>query len=597
MVKKFPTLQMLIIMLLLFLALSCAKQVTPSGGPKDVTPPKMVESTPAPGSTNFNQKTIQIKFDEFIKLNNINQKLIVSPPIEETPVVLLTGKGLKINLKPELLEPNTTYILNFNDAIADNNENNALNSFIYAFSTGDFIDSLSFSGYVLDAYTKKPAEDTWVILHSDLSDSAISVLPPSYITKTDNRGRFLIPYVKDNNYKIYALKDGNYNHKFDLPTESIAFIDSIFRPSVEMIPDYEIIKPDSILIDSSQIKNLETDSLENEKPAYKNIPENLELLLFTENKQSQFIKSHKRLTDNKLEIVFNSTQYEEFSVKVQDDENIVMYAKNNPDTVNIWLQNKELFPADSLKVFLDYRDPVYTDSIRHDTLRFRKPEKTDSDTVPKIKISTGTLPYKNFEINMNSPIDGYDISKLKVELLKDTVFAEIDFNLYKDSLNPLKLIIEATILESSDYRIIADSGFIENIKGKVNLIDTIKIKTSSEEEFGGLKINFGDHSKSYLVQLLQNNNTIKEQISGNGVVKFSYLVPGKYKIRVIEDLNNNKRWDTGDFLIKKQPEPVYYYPSEYEIMSKWEHEIDWTPAVDVSTGTEIYPEEQQEEQH
>ncbi|MDL2262057.1 Ig-like domain-containing protein [Bacteroidales bacterium OttesenSCG-928-I21] len=585
----------LAVALILFLVVSCAKQTTPSGGPVDVTPPQMINAEPPIETTNFNENIIQIKFDEFIRLNNVNQKLIVSPPIEEIPTVLLTGKGLKIKLNPELLQPNTTYTLNFTDAIADNNENNAINSFVYAFSTGDYVDSLSFSGYVLDSYTKKPTEDVWVILHNNLSDTAISTLAPSYITKTDKAGKFLIPYIQDNDYKIYALKDGNYNHKFDLPTEAIAFIDSIFHPSVELISKLEA-KSDTLMLDILKLENIDPDSITS-KPldTYKNIPENIELLLFIENRQTQFIKSHKRLTDNQLEIIFNSTQYEDFRLKVDGDDNIITYSKNNPDTINVWLQNSELFSCDTLRVFLDYRDPIFTDTIHQDTLRFKKFEKEDKDTVLKLNISTGTLPYKYLIVNTKTPFIYYDSTKIKLELKKDTNFVKVDFNLQKDSLNPLKLLILSNIDEKAEYRIIADSGFIKNIKGITNFTDTILLKTASIDEFGSLKINFNNISKNYIVQLLQNEVLQTEQISEKGTVNFLYLKPGSYKIRVIEDINGNKRWDTGNLMLKKQPEPVYYYTSDYEIKSNWKHEIDWKPIRNISTQTNENSEKEQKE--
>jgi hypothetical protein len=224
-----------LILLTSLLFFACAKQVAITGGPKDIAPPVMKKSIPENGSVNFNEKTIYIQFDEYFKLNSLNQKLIISPPIEEAPEILIKGKGIKISLKPELLQPNTTYSFNFNDAIADNNENNALNSFVYAFSTGAVIDSLSFSGIVLDALTKKPVTDAWVVLYDNLNDSAIQTLSPAYVTKVDKDGDFLIPFVHENDYHVFAVKDNNYNYLFDIPEEGIAFIDSVYRPSVKII--------------------------------------------------------------------------------------------------------------------------------------------------------------------------------------------------------------------------------------------------------------------------------------------------------------------------------------------------------------------------
>ena len=558
----------LLLLFLIVILISCAKQAQLSGGPMDVEPPKFVEAIPPVGTTNFNEKRIQIKFDEYIRLNNVNQKLIISPPISEKPNVVLSGKSVKITLRPELLEPETTYLFNFNDAIADNNENNALNSFVYAFSTGDILDSLSFSGYILDAYTKKSVEDIWVILHNDISDTAIYTKEPAYLTKVDKEGNFIIPYVKENNYKIYALRDNNFNYKFDLPTEEIAFIDSVYEAGIEVFSG--------------------TDSLGNEIVSYRTIPDKLELLLFMENKQAQYIKSQKRLTKNNLEIVFNSKQYEDFNLDVIGDNQAIIYAKNNPDTVKVWITDDEVYAKDSIKIFIKYTDPIYTDSVRQDTLKFRKAEKEQIDSVINIKVNPGNLPYKDFIIQSGSPVISYDPVKIKVEMMKDSIYNEIQFSIIRDSLNPLKLKIETDeINENSEYRFIIDSAFITGINNIVNKTDTLRVKTLSSGDFGGLNINIGNENINYIVQLLENDKEVAEQVSDNGKIQFEYLKPGTYKIRVIEDLNNNKRWDTGDLKLKKQPEPVYYYPSEYEIRNNWTHEIDWNPSRNVSTGVNI----------
>lgn len=557
----------LIYLFILFVVISCASEVAVTGGPMDNTPPEMIEAIPTNGSVNFNEKSIYIKFNEYIKLNNVNQKLIISPPISEKPNVFVKGKGIKINLNPTLLEPNTTYSFNFNDAIADNNENNELHSFVYAFSTGDYIDSLTFSGYVLDAFTREPIEDAWVILHNDLSDSSINSLNPRYLTKVDKEGKFLIPFVAENDYKIFALKDGNFNYKYDLPTERIAFIDSIFRPGIEKIPVVDTI-----------------DSLSTQYFNYRNFPNNIELLLFSENKQAQFIKSHKRLTNNHLELVFNSPQYESFSIKVDEDPNSIVYAKHNPDTVNVWLSNKDLISTDSLKIYLTYTDPIYTDSVKTDTLRFRKGEKEEKDTIIPIIAKLGEMPYKNFQINTTSPIIDFDSTKIKIELKADTIFSNINFTIKRDSLNPLNLITEAKIEDKSDYRIIVDENFILSINGFTNKTDTINLSTISAKELSNLIVNFANSDKNYIVELLQNDKVVNTLFSVDGKVEFKYIQPGKYFIRTIEDINKNLRWDTGDYSIKKQPEPVYYYPSEYEVRTRWNHTIDWDPKVNIFSG-------------
>lgn len=550
------------ILLLTFLPIlffACAKQVAVSGGPKDTTPPIMLEATPPNGSVNFASKSIYVKFDEYVKLNNLNQKLIVSPPIEKNPEVTLKGKGIQIKLNPEQLKPNTTYCLNFNDAIADNNENNVLHSFIYAFSTGPAIDSLSFSGIVIDAFTKTPVDDAWVILHDVFADSAIKTYNPAYLTKVDKEGKFLIPFVRENSYRIYALRDNNYNYMYDIPEEGIAFIDSVFQPKVEAV---EL-----------------TDTVGNTKSILKNHPSDIELILFTENKQAQFIKSSKRLKPDYCEFVFNSTQYEDFEVNVFEDDNAIIYSTEHPDTVKIWLRNEGLIASDKIEVLVNYRDPVYPDTLRLDTLIFEKSETSKLDSLITISVSKIKEPHKSLRLTMNIPVDSINPKKMQLHLSADSTFTAEKFTIIKDNLNPLNLIIQAKFLEKFDYRIILEDGFAINNNGLSNLKDSLKFSTSSSIEYGNLLFSFVDKGKNYIIQILKSDKILAQEYSLNGLVEFLYLKPGSYRIRAIEDNNGNLRWDTGNYDKGIQPEPVYYYPGEYEIRANWNHELDWNPVV------------------
>jgi hypothetical protein len=548
-----------LIILATVLFFTCAKQVAITGGPKDTTPPVLVKLTPENGSINFADKKIIIEFDEYVKLNSLNQKLIVSPPIDEAPVIVLKGKGIKISLNPALLKPNTTYSFNFNDAIADNNENNSLNSFVYAFSTGAVIDSLSFSGIVLDAFTKVPVTDAWVVLYSNLADSAVETISPSYITKVDKNGEFLIPFVHENDYHIFAVKDNNYNFLFDIPDEGIAFIDSVFRPGVTKIE--------------------KADSLKNK---FKNYPDDIELLLFKENKQAQYIKSYKRLKPDYLEIVFNSPQSADYECVVEQDKDAVVFAKQNPDTVKIWIKNENLINSEMLTLICNYTDPIYPDSLRSDSLIFRKSEILIRDSIAKVTVNATKEPHLPLNIFVSNPIADYDVNKIKLELKSNDAFIPVDFKLLKDSLSPMCLSFGSQILEKSEYRIIMEAGFVSDIYNNKNILDTIEISTTSTSEYGNLRITLSGEQRSFIIQLIVGDKVIAETHGENGVAQFEYIKPGKYIVRAIEDLNNNKKWDTGDYAAKKLAEPVFYMSGEYEVRSNWNHDIEWNPVTNVS---------------
>lgn len=553
-------LSILVALLACMLVLACAKQVALTGGAKDVTPPEAKASSPANGSTNFSSKRIIVKFNEYIKLNDVSSKLIVSPPMEERPTAVVSGKKLKIKLNTTQLKPNTTYCLNFNDAVADINENNALNSFVFAFSTGPEIDSMRFAGTVFDSYTRKPVDDAWVMLYTDFSDTAVATKIPDYITKVDKKGNFYINFVAENNYKVFALRDNNSDFMFNLPEEGIAFIDTIFRPSVEISYDTLKSKKDTL-----------NDSIAT-KYHYK--PNDIKLLLFKENKTPQFFKSSKRVKRNYFELVFNFTQYEKYNFTIPGDSDAFVWATDNPDTVRIWLKDTSLIASDTLKIFAEYVDPAFPDSLHHDTLKFRKQDKLFPDTLLTMKLSKEKRPDSDYSILFSQPIETFDASKLTLFGAVDTLFEKMDSRVERDSLNPLKLRVIADITEGRKYKISVDSAFATCIYGYTNKPDTVDIVPMRETDFGALKVIFQD-DRHYIVELLQGDKVKAHSSVIGKTASFVYLTPGKYDIRVVDDENQNDRWDTGDYSIHLQPEKVFYYPQQYEIRSSWEHEITW----------------------
>ena len=557
-------LSILVAVLAGMLVLACAKQVALTGGAKDVTSPEAKASSPENGSTNFSSKHkskyIIVKFNEYIKLNDVSSKLIVSPPMEEKPTAVVSGKKLKIKLNTKQLKPNTTYCLNFNDAIADINENNALNSFVYAFSTGPEIDSMRFAGTVFDSYTRKPVDDAWVMLYTDFSDTAVATKIPDYITKVDKNGNFYINFVAENDYKVFALRDNNSDFMFNLPEEGIAFIDTVFRPMVEV--SYDTVKAkDSLKLDSVVTK-------------YNYTPDDIKLLLFKENKTPQFFKSSKRVKRNYFELVFNFTQYEKYNFTVPGDSSVFVWATDNPDTVRIWLKDTSLIASDTLKIIAEYVDPAFLDSVHYDTLKFRKQDKLFPDTLLTMKLSKEKRPDSDYSILFSQPIETFDTSKLTLFGAVDTLFEKMDFNVEKDSLNPLRLKVVADITEGRKYKIAVDSAFATCIYGYTNEADTIDFVPMRETDFGTLKVIFQD-DKHYIVELLQGDKVKAHSSVSEKTASFVYLTPGKYDIRVVEDENQNGRWDTGDYSIHLQPEKVFYYPQQYEIRSSWEHEVTW----------------------
>ena len=244
---------------LIFLCWNCAQQGSPSGGPIDEDPPVVIESEPLNYSTNFDAKKIRISFDEYIVLENVNQQLIVSPPMEEQPEVKLRKKTIIIEFEEEL-KTNTTYTFNFGDAIKDLHEGNKLQNFEYVFSTGEVLDSMSVRGTLKYAETLEvPEEPFSIMLYTDLRDSVPLLDIPLYVGRSNDSGVFSVNNLRPDRYKVFALKDGNNNFLFDLPSEEIAFLDSSLLVDASFIRELlgdsivPLGKPDTLATDSSAL--------------------------------------------------------------------------------------------------------------------------------------------------------------------------------------------------------------------------------------------------------------------------------------------------------------------------------------------------------
>jgi len=230
----------LTIIAVVFLGVACAKISAPTGGPKDTDPPVIVESQPLNESVNFTARSFTVTFDEYVVLDKINEKFMVSPPVATKPEIKLKGKDLVVTWEEEL-EDSTTYTFYFQDAIRDNNENNPIPSYQFVFSTGPVLDSLSLSGNVFNALDLEPSADIIVSLYSNLSDSAPRTLSPAYISKPDLSGGFICRNMKPGSYRLYALKDLNGNKLFDLADEQFGFYDSVIIVTPENNSESKII--------------------------------------------------------------------------------------------------------------------------------------------------------------------------------------------------------------------------------------------------------------------------------------------------------------------------------------------------------------------
>jgi hypothetical protein len=551
----------------------CANPVSPTGGPRDEDPPVLLKAVPPVYTTNFAEDQIRLTFDEFIELKNINQQLIISPPMETMPDFRIRGKTLLIDLSDDLKE-NTTYTIYFGNAITDLTENNPQRDFQYVFATGDVLDSLTLRGTIAGAYDNNPSKGINIMLYIDNNDTIpLDSLPylvkPYFMTRSDDNGNFVLKNLPDHPFLIFALEDLNNSLTYDQPNESIAFHDTLVRP-------YYIKVPGKVFHENDTIESLEADVPEETHEA-------LKLFLFQEKDTVQRFIRASMIKNNQLSFVFKtSTREPEINPLniAGDPEWFLLEANKDRDTLTFWLKH---IPADT--VLFEIRDAgMVPDTVlvrlQQKSISSRKrtddPVDTDQAKDP-IKMSfTRGAPELNlpFLISFEYPVVEYDLSKILLIESEDTLKADFAF---KD-LVYRRAAIAHDWKESTTYQIIIPDSTFHDLTGRSN--DTIirRFATKTLAEYGHLfvDITLTNPGINHIFQLLQRGQVVREfQLKEDGRIRFDYLIPGNYQLKAIYDKNNNGEWDTGNYRIKQQPERVIFFPGETNIRANWDVVESW----------------------
>ncbi|MCT4644435.1 MAG: Ig-like domain-containing protein, partial [Carboxylicivirga sp.] len=453
----------------------CANVGMPTGGPEDEAPPVVVRSIPEANALNYQKKEIFIEFDELIKLKDYRTKFIVSPPVNEQPTVEERGNRVLITFEEDL-QPNTTYTLDFADAIVDNNEGNVLENYSFSFSTGEYIDSLQVSGNLYDADDLSPSEGVLIFLHNNLNDTAIQKLVPIRMAKTNAQGRFNIRNVSPGKYRIYALDDANRNYKFDQPGEMMAWSDIIVEPGFEYRQFADTIRIDS----------LETDSIEYyEKLVY--TPDSIQLFKFQHDYKEQYLLSEERKERAKLTYYFNRPLEENAKLRLTGKESLndvfIMDRSIKNDTVTFWIADSTYYNQDSLSVSLSYlmKDSLDNPFMQTDTIAmyapFEKKEKKkkkhkkddEPEPIPTIKlrnIKSNVDVFGQFRFSLPAPAIHFNRKAFKLYNHKDTIpEEETDFEIIHDNKSILNYSIKNKWEPGVKYEMIVDSAAIEDIYG------------------------------------------------------------------------------------------------------------------------------------
>lgn len=555
--KKLPFAACAIVLLLS----SCAQMLSPGGGAIDRTPPAVVHYSPDSAQLQFNQKNIAIEFNEFIQLKDLNSQLVISPPLEKTPEVTVKNKTLYIALdKNEVLKPNTTYNIHFGNAVQDVNEGNAKEGFHYLFSTGNFIDSLSVDGKVEDAFTHQTEKSVLVFLYADPKDSAIYKHQPDYFTKTLADGSFHLSNVKAGSYTIYALKDLNGNFRYDAPAENIAFQDKQVTAGGK----------DKILLE-----------------------------LFQESPKKIHLKKHVHEQYGKVSLNFDHGS-DSISVSLLNcnDKGVQEYMdfSSDKDSLDLWLRN---YQKDSLYLQVKNGNQVL------DTLELKWIKKEDAVKSKKHpwKLSVVESPDGRQDLDLNKAVQlgfnqrmadtavhniqlrigGNTVEQLEGKVNKTgLLLMHIDSVAVKGSnrKEALPAVPKTNWKENTTYELLILPGSIRDIYDHTN--DTIQLhfKTREDRYYGALKLNLDlpANDGSYLIYLMDEKENLLQTLvepAGTHSLQYNYLLPQKYKIKVILDENGDGKWNTGNLPTGKQPEQVLYHQETIMIRSNWDLELDW----------------------
>lgn len=593
--------------LLALMVYACANRGYPEGGPKDTTPPVVVAEVPVSYTKNFNKKRVEIYFNEFVQLKEINEKFIFSPPLKKNPKVSLKGKYVQISIS-DTLKPNTTYSMDFADAIVDNNEGNPLGFYRYVFSTGDVIDSLELSGTVVNAESYEPMMNVLVGLYENHADSVPLLELPDYIARTDSSGNFRVTNLRDAVYKVVAIEDANKDKKYTPESEMFAFLDSTVQPVV--LP---MVKSDTFRLVESILGRDTTyrDSIvTTEYLGYG--PSNLLLRMFQEKLTQLYLVDDDRKSRERLDFVFSIPAENQLQVRLWDtlateplpEDWFFMERSAGKDTISLWIKDSTVYKKDTLNVILSYlrsdstgQHTLYSDTTRY-TFKEKKKNEGKGKKNPEEKPKMEFLEIKSnvggdldlggrLWLEFDRPIDKSGLQELRLSEKVDTLYQPMKFELEEDSLKVRRIYVDAPWKQSTEYLLELDSAAVYDIYGRFNNKLEKKFKVRSEEYYGKIQLKVKGVSGNTIIQLYKSDgakaengkrkyNVVREKkITQDGEVVFDLLPEGKYKFRAILDTENSGVWNTGLYLKHRQPDEIIYMPAEISVKQNFDIEQEF----------------------
>lgn len=595
-----------IIILLLGLLSSCANLGGgPQGGPRDTIPPKVEKESPLNGTLNFDAKRIEIHFDEYIQLGDIQKNVLISPPQQKAPEIKAIGKTLSVVFADPLID-STTYTLDFGSAICDYNEKTPLNGYIYSFSTGDVIDSLAISGRVYNSANLDPVAGVLVGIHINPADSALTTTPFIRITRTDEDGYFTIHNMRGGSYRLFALDDISRDYLYQ-PGEALAYADSLITPYVERREVADTTWRDTLGIDPQTKDTLFTRQIDSISLVTKTfyLPDSLVLWYFAEEKQRHYFKGVYREEPHAFSLIFSAPQDSIPSIlplspsqrdSMASDsawinwmDYTLVQSNTSHDTLTFWLTDSLAIGQDSIYLEMTYlvSDSLYQLVPQRDTILavYRRPrmsekawenlqrQKRERKLELKSNASGKFEIYDTLHISSAYPLDSIKKEHIHLVHRVDSITTPVSFELQiVDSLKQ-RIQLVATLQPSESYHLTLDSAACYDIYGKCNDSTAFPIRLKSLDEYSSLLVKLTHFDERARIQLLNDKDQVLQELPALETgTYFDHLAPTTYYLRLYLDLNADQRWTSGDWIAHRQPEPIYYFPSKLKLRANWDFE-------------------------
>ncbi len=579
---------------------SCANMGSgPQGGPRDITPPKYVLSTPDRSAVNAKPEKAEIFFDEYVVLKDA-QNVIVSPPMDIAPEIKSVGKKVSITFK-DTLEEDATYVIDFGNKITDFREGNPIRDYYFEFSTGDKIDSFCISGNVVDAYTLVPLEAITVGVYSEWTDSTFATKKFERITKTDKSGRFTLRGLKDKPYHLCAIKDDNTNFRYDAPGEQLAWIDTIITPRKKMEERcdtiWKSVDRDSLLGLEPGYARTDTSIVDSiacsQRPHY--VPDSIEMRIFAKQVPFQVYKKVERKEARKMTLYFTNDKNHKqepiikpINFTPENDDWFIIEPSVTTDTIDYWIKDTNIVKLDTLEFTMTY---IATDSIgsfveQTDTVTSiykkvkasKKEERAAKKKKPalNITISKSVEIEGTPEITFETPTFDFKAEALVVYERRDTTQKPLPFTLSAADSCGRRYLLEGKWEEGVSYEAVVDSGKVRDIYGLESDSTFLDFRRREKKEYANIVLNLSNvPAGDVFVELVDKDRIIRREYPKGNKVEFINVNPGAYAARLVVDADKNGDWTTGDYKGFKQPEEVYFFEKVLSTSANWDYEEDW----------------------